>query len=243
MQIDKFLELVRNRRSIRRFKPAPFPDEYVEKILEAGRWAMSGANAQPWEFIVIKDRETKTKIVDAWFEPRREAYTIEQTRIEELRHPQLLHFPVSPGFKDAPVLIVVTGDNRTYQATVLSTNFIRIETGPASIYLKNIANACQNMHLAAAALGLGSQWISVDHVWESSLKAILDVPAVLDIHAIVAIGYPAYEPAPPYRRELEEIVHFEKYDRSKYRSGEDIIRFLYDLRKRTKPAYGQEYLS
>ena len=47
MQIDEFLALVRNRWSVRRFKPEPVPDDYIEKILEAGRWAMSGANAQP----------------------------------------------------------------------------------------------------------------------------------------------------------------------------------------------------
>ena len=56
MQIDDFLELVRKRRSIRKFKPDPVPDELVEKILEAGRWAMSGSNAQPWEFIVVEDQ-------------------------------------------------------------------------------------------------------------------------------------------------------------------------------------------
>ncbi|MBI4334686.1 MAG: nitroreductase family protein [Chloroflexi bacterium] len=47
MEIDAFLDLVRRRRSIRRFKPDPVPEEYIEKILEAGRWAMSGANGQP----------------------------------------------------------------------------------------------------------------------------------------------------------------------------------------------------
>ena len=42
--MDDFLELVRNRRSIRNLKPDPVPDEVIEKILEAARWAMSGAN-------------------------------------------------------------------------------------------------------------------------------------------------------------------------------------------------------
>ncbi|MBI4332574.1 MAG: nitroreductase family protein, partial [Chloroflexi bacterium] len=55
MEIDEFLSIVRRRRSCRKFRPDPIPDEWVEKILEAGRWAMSGANGQPWEFIVIND--------------------------------------------------------------------------------------------------------------------------------------------------------------------------------------------
>jgi hypothetical protein len=63
---------------------------------------------------------------------------------------------------------------------------------------------------------------------------------IIEIHTVVVIGYPAYEPLPSYRRELKERVHFEKYDRSKFRSGEDIVRFLRDLRQRTKPGYAQE---
>ena len=56
---DTLLELVRNRVSVRRLKPDPIPDEYVNKILEIGRWAMSGANGQPWEFVVVKDPKIK----------------------------------------------------------------------------------------------------------------------------------------------------------------------------------------
>lgn len=240
MQADEFFRFIRERRSVRRFKPTPIPDGYMEQIVEAARWAMSGANAQPWEFIVVRDRETINKMADAWLEPRMEAYSIEQTRVEGLRHHQLSSSPKSPGFKNAPVLIVVLGDNRTYQATILATNYIIMEAGPGSIYLKNVANATQYLCLAASALGLGAQWLSVDSVWETSLKEILDVPAILDIHTIVPVGYAAYKPAPPYRRGLEEIVHYDKYDRDKYRSGEDIIKFLYHLREQTKKAYSQE---
>src|SRR6267142_774067 len=56
---DTLLELVRNRISVRKLKPDPIPDEYVDKILEIGRWAMSGANGQPWEFVVVKDPKIK----------------------------------------------------------------------------------------------------------------------------------------------------------------------------------------
>ena len=64
MKIDELLDLLRTRRSTRKFKPDPIPDEYIEKIIEAARWAPSGANGQPWEFIVIKDQQTKTRIAE-----------------------------------------------------------------------------------------------------------------------------------------------------------------------------------
>lgn len=62
MDYESLLELVKQRRSCRRFKPEPVPDEYVDKIIEVARWAPSGANTQPWEFIVIRKLETKQKI-------------------------------------------------------------------------------------------------------------------------------------------------------------------------------------
>ncbi|MFO7772970.1 MAG: nitroreductase family protein [Dehalococcoidia bacterium] len=59
MDYDSFLELVKKRRSIRRFKPDPVPDEYVDKIIEAVRWAPSGFNLQPWDFVVVNEKELK----------------------------------------------------------------------------------------------------------------------------------------------------------------------------------------
>ena len=62
MKYESFLELAKKRRSIRSFKPDPIPDEYVDKIIEAARWAPSGFNTQPWEFVVIKKKELKESI-------------------------------------------------------------------------------------------------------------------------------------------------------------------------------------
>ncbi|MFC2018816.1 nitroreductase family protein [Chloroflexota bacterium] len=241
MKIDELLDLLRARRSIRRFKPDPIPNEYLEKMIEAARWAPSGANAQPWEFIIIKDPKTKQTMAELYRQVLKESYFIEQTRVEELRHHQLSSPRDDlPGFKDAPALIVVCGDRRTYQASVLSGRFIGGEGGLDGTYQKNIGNATYSLILAAAALGLGAQWVTVGGVWEQLLKPLLDVPPILLIHTVVPVGYPAYEPATPYRRSAAEIVHSERYDRSKFRSGDQIIEFLGLLRRHTKPAYDQE---
>lgn len=52
-------EAIMTRRSIRRFEPRPVPDDLIMKVLEAGIWAPSGMNNQPWRFIVIKDSKAK----------------------------------------------------------------------------------------------------------------------------------------------------------------------------------------
>ena len=56
------LDVLSSRKSIRRYLPDPVPDDLIDKILEAGRWAPTGENYQPWRFIVIRDPETKNKI-------------------------------------------------------------------------------------------------------------------------------------------------------------------------------------
>lgn len=80
---------------IRRFKPDPIPDEYIDKMIEAARWSPSGANAQPWEFIIVKDPKTKTRMAELYREIQHEHYIIEQTRGEELRHHQLRSPPTN----------------------------------------------------------------------------------------------------------------------------------------------------
>jgi nitroreductase len=59
--MDAF-ELIKTRRSIRKFTDKPVPDDIIDKIIEAGTWAPSGLNNQPWKFAIIKDLEVKTKI-------------------------------------------------------------------------------------------------------------------------------------------------------------------------------------
>jgi 5,6-dimethylbenzimidazole synthase len=238
MQFEEFIELIHKRRSIRRFKSDPVPDEYVTKILEAARWGMSGANAQPWEFVIVKNQETRYKIIDAIREQRKIEYRMELTRVEELRHPGLASIEVSiPTYYEAPVIIAVCGDRRTLYASVEFQNFDLGEGGPWGAYIKGMATATFSIHLAAAALGLGSAWISVSHVVEGVIKAALGVPEPLEIHTLIPLGYAAYNPLPTYRRNLSEIVHYEKYDLSRFRSLDDILKYITELRNKGRPVY------
>lgn len=56
------LDVIKGRRSVRSFKPDPIPEEYLRLILEAGLWAPSGGNAQPWEFVLVRERSLIDKI-------------------------------------------------------------------------------------------------------------------------------------------------------------------------------------
>ena len=63
---EALLALLKARRSIRRYRPDPIPDEYVDKIIEVARWAPSGANSQPWQFIVVTKEEFRKKIFEIY---------------------------------------------------------------------------------------------------------------------------------------------------------------------------------
>lgn len=235
MNIDQFVELAQQRRSIRLFKPDPIPEGDIEKILEAARWAMSGANGQPWEFIVVKDEETKTKLAAARHEAQQLTIAMEGIRVPEMRQPRyrnMEHMKPKAILGNAPAIIVVCGDPRTAQATVLSRLCDR-----RWVIDENMANATQIIHLAVAACGLGSQWVTINALAEELIKPILGVPPVIRIFSMVPIGYPAFTPKSPYRRELAEIIHREKYDMTKYRSHGAVQDYILTLRGETKRAY------
>ncbi|MDR1573735.1 MAG: nitroreductase family protein [Clostridiales Family XIII bacterium] len=223
---EDFSELVHKRRSVRKLKPDPIPEGSAEKILECGRWAMSGGNAQPWEFIVIQDADTKRKMAELWTECAREYKYLELTRTPEIRHPLFSRsFDEPPNWKNAPLLIGVIGDRRKMQISVLHPGFYGAEGGDGinATFYKDLGCAAQVMHLAACSLGLASHWLSIERDLEQKYKRLLGIPDDLELHSLVVVGYPAYEPPAGYRRDLKDFVHYERYDDKLYSSTKDLL--------------------
>jgi 5,6-dimethylbenzimidazole synthase len=244
---DHFHALMRKRMSIRSLKSDPIPDDYIQKVLEAGRWAMSGANAQPWEFMVIRDPDVRRKVFDAFHESSTDfVFWMEQIRQRELRHPAYM-FEGDPHEQwekarsgmiktwwKAPAMIVILGDGRRQWATVQAA----MTFGRHPSHLTDaLSNAATMMHLAAASLGLGSQHVTI-HI-EEPIKRVLGIPDLLMVHHILPMGFSAIDRRPGVRRPLEDVVHYDHYDMDKYMSNEDILKFLQDLRVKTKGGYGR----
>ena len=229
MDYEGFLKLVKTRRSIRSFKTDPIPDEQVEKIIEAARWAPSGANSQPWEFIIVKDKQIKDRIVDIVNEHSEYSRKVELTREEDLRFPSVSGPVREPGYKNAPVFIILCGDPRTKEAYPLLTLLTRGD----SHFTSGLASAFLYMILAATTLGLGSQWVSAtgNPFVKSLLRELLEIPQELEIYDMLVLGYPASQPKPRLVRERAEMVHHGRYDKAKYRSDGEIKTFIVGLRK------------
>jgi len=228
MEIEKFIDLVKSRRSIRAYRPDPIPDEYIQKVIEAARWAPSGGNAQPWEFIVIKRKNLKEKIADLFMRSIRPVREAELTREKEMRIPGLEMEMPEPGFKNAPVFILLCGDPRLNEAAPL----MAYQKWGHEVFISNLASAFLCMQLAAKSLGLGSQWVSAaGSLMEADLKILLHIPEPLKIYDMMAVGYPAYQLAPRSPRSMEEMIHYEEYDRSRYRTDQQVKDFIIELRK------------
>ena len=227
MNYASFLELVKTRRSIHKFKPDPIPDEYVDKIIEAARWAPSGANSQPWEFIVIKKKALRDKILEIFKEQHARMARMELTREPELRFN--LHHTKPPSFLNAPVFIIPYGDPRLKEAFPVDVRMTRAD----AIFVSSLANTFLYMILAAVALGLGAQWVSaITHPYAQALiKELLGVPRELEMYDMMAVGYPDIKPKPRLVRAKEEIVHYEHYNKAKFRTDQQIKDFVVSLRR------------
>jgi nitroreductase len=229
MDYLSFLELVKARRSVRSFRTDPIPDEYIDKIIEAARWAPSGGNSQPWEFIVIKDQMTKDRITEIVHEQGEYTRKVELTREEDLRFGRHARPALEPAYRKAPVFILVLGDPRTKEAYPLLTVLTRGD----SHFTSSLASTFLNMALAATSLGLGSQWLSAtgSPYVKPFLKELLSIPDKMEIYDMLVLGYAEQEPKPRFVREREQMTHREKFDRKRYRSDEEIRQYIVALRK------------
>jgi nitroreductase len=229
MGYEDLISMVKERRSCRRFLPDPVSDELVQKIIEVARWAPSGANSQPWDFIVVKKKELRKRISQFHKDFLSISYKLEHTREKELRFPSTSKPVGKFGWEDAPIFIILCGDTRTKQAYPLYTS---VEISDA-VLESSLANAFLYMQLAASTLGLGSQWVSGIRMWyiQCLIRDLLQIPNDCVIYDMFVTGYPAAKPKQRLVRKKEEMVHENYFDKQKFRTSEEIRGFISTLRK------------
>jgi hypothetical protein len=103
------------------------------------------------------------------------------------------------------------------------------------IYQSGLASAFLCMHLAAAALGLASQWYSaVQSPYAACMiKDLLGIPAVMDVYDMMVLGYPAITPPGKFMREPEGMIHWNRSGEGAFRSDEEVRRFVKKARSWT----------
>ncbi|MDP2645770.1 MAG: nitroreductase family protein [Desulfobacterales bacterium] len=237
---EPLLGLLKFRRSIRGFKRKKVPRELIEKMIGAARWAPSGGNSQPWEFVVVEDNSTIQKLAEMyeyqsmekkWLEPYRDdgLQFWARDRFPGLDDPQLFCQSIEKvkgkaPFRKAPCLIFPLADRRWEHAFPLRT---RLERGQQHT-ISGLASVVYALHLAAAALGLATQWISdFESPWLSGMtKGLLGIPQDYMIYEALPVGYPTYYPKPRYVKPLEELIHYGSYDAARNKTTQEIIDYI-----------------
>ncbi len=229
---EALLQCVRGRRSIRSFQTRPVPEAAILRIMEAGRWAPSGANSQPWEFIVVKRRDSLDEIGRLFVEDRK------QRLLEKVNFPG----SAKSYLFQVPAMLVVVADPRwkqTYPGTDFTPELQDMYARNSDlIFAQSVAAAIENMFLAAAALGIGMAWLSgfAEERLGMALRRLLMIPEPLLLMAGLPIGYPQPVGQSRLRRPLEDFVHFETYAPDRLKKDEFFRDYC--LRERNRLAYG-----
>jgi nitroreductase len=195
-------EAIEQRRSIRKFKSEPVPDEYIDTLLDAARLAPSGSNAQPWRFKIVKDLEMKEKLVKAAYD---QAFIAEAPVV-------LVCCADIGGYLDG----VVSGLQDLGKIGAVEDRIVEIVLNRTDRMMKmnleqfgqriafNVAIAIEHIVLRAMDFGLGTCWVRL--IDEQAIRAIFGWDDTISVVALLPIGYPDEAPAPRKRRSIEEIV-------------------------------------
>ncbi|MCC6211030.1 MAG: nitroreductase family protein [Burkholderiales bacterium] len=226
LDYEALMNVVRRRRSVRAFeKGRRVGRDVLEKIVECGRWAPSGANAQPWDFIVVDEPGMKEKVFKVF-----------------MRQSQRLidHAKGFPAVKksymaNTVAIIVVVGDPRWKSCFPQGTSPEFVDEYAANnekIYLVSLGAAIQNLQLGVTAMGLTSAWLSGggEATTNRDLSELLGYPPNLEAVGTIPVGYPQKNVSLRYRRPLAQVLHWNRYEPEKFRRQAQIDYYLENLR-------------
>lgn len=176
------MEVIKARRSVRKYQEKPVEREKIDACLEAARLAPSACNSQPWHFIVIDDPQVKEAFCKQAF-----SGVYNMTKFAE----------------KAPVLVAAVSDRGNFTSRI--GNFFR----RTEFYLVDHGIACEHFVLRAQDLGLGTCWIG--WLNSTKAEKFFNLPKGKKIEHLIAVGYPAEAPAPRPRESFEDIVSYNEY--------------------------------
>jgi len=178
----EFSELLSTRRSCRTFDATPVTEEQIDAILQAGCWAPSPLNLQPWEFILVTDPEIKAQVKEAGEKAKNEVTAADG--------PGWVKKYSADFIQEAPLLIIVVFDP--------SKGGLGMFFGQEYGALQATSACIQNMMLKASELGLESLWFTFFR--PDVLVPIFNIPENLEIAGVIALGTPGGEVKTPPRR-------------------------------------------
>jgi nitroreductase len=207
-------------RATRVYEDRPLPRQLLARILEAATRACSSGNTQPWEFVVATDpdakRALKAIMVEAFANIDRERAQSPDELVDGSGRPVTGHAAIASIDVVSALVFVFWNPDRGIRmqgeyeenpdGTLRATRHIPGGRG------SSVFPACQNMMLAAHALGVSSLFTTFFGLAEARVKKLLRVPPRMFLEAAVFLGYGAEKLGNPRRKPLEEVVHLNDWD-------------------------------
>jgi len=191
-------DAVKQRRSIRVFKPDPIPKDVIEKIIMAATEAPSSSNMQPWEFVVVagRERDRLGQILVEAFAKEKKDYDFEgdkgkpfPEKILQRRkafYKELFQKAEEKGLD--PKKFLQEGTYNFWGAPVIF--FALIDETMEKRFVFDIGAAVENLLLAAQAEGLGTHLIRLIVKFEDKIKEVLHLPKEKSLVIGICLGYP-----------------------------------------------------
>ncbi len=225
---DGLYKAIFSRRDVRsHFISKQIPDETLAKILNAAHHAPSVGFSQPWNFILIKDHETRQKVKQSFMKERKKSILmLDNDKSKQKKYKSLK----LEGIMESPINICVTYDPTRFGPFVLGRTSIS-ETGVYSVCC-----AIQNLWLAARVEGIGIGWVSI--LTNEALHKILSIPDHVRPVAYLCLGYASKFEAKPdlenagwlKRIGLGDVISYEKWGECKTHSWAQFCDSLKDIR-------------
>lgn len=175
MIADQLFDIIRSRRSVRRFRPDAVPEATLRRLLEAAVWAPSAHNRQPWRLVVVQTPAARRRLVDAmaarWLEDGGAPARVERRRKRLAAAPVLV------------VLCMTMTDMDAYPDA-------RRQLAERVMAVQSVALAGQNLLLMAHAEGLGACWMCAPLFCPGVVREALDLPDDYEPQGLVMLGYP-----------------------------------------------------
>ncbi|MCW3996592.1 MAG: nitroreductase family protein [Candidatus Bathyarchaeota archaeon] len=193
--MSELFEAIRQRRSIRKYRPKTIPKELVLEVLAAAGWAPSAHNSQPWRFVILSDASIKRRLVaamaQAWVaDLKLDGITLEADKRKE-RVEQFINAPVL-------ILACLTMDG------LMEFPDAKRQSCERDLAVQSFGASVENLLLAAHAKGLGACWFCAPAFCKGTVRAELKIPDAVEPMAFITMGYSAEQPAAPAKKSLSE---------------------------------------
>jgi nitroreductase len=206
MNYKNLIEVIKSRRSIRKFNNDPVSDSDIEKMIEAACWAPSGSNQQNWRFIAIKSDEGKNQLLKAITDKISEFSNKIQS--ETAKKEFVAYSNYYTFFVKAPVVIAVVKKPYDSLATRIIDRYKLVDNYKSNADIQGPAAAIQNMLLTAASIDLGTCWMTGPLIAKNEMEAVLGIKKPDELCALIPLGKPESIPQPPKRKQVSEVLEY-----------------------------------